>query len=187
MNVQGAYRKMLLDLDKLLRPSDVDSMKFFCSDIIPTRQREGITRAVTLWEVLEERDLLRSDRLDYLKDLIRKAVTGREDLLKIISLFEETSHIVPSQHSTAAAGLKTEFDIVIENINYMRWRILARRLGLSDTNIDELAERYHGNVREQMRQALTLWSQGQNATRKSLITALRNCDMNMIAHQIESS
>ena len=83
--------------------------------------------------------------------------------------------------------LTREFDLILKNINYRRWRTLARRLGLSDSAIDNLAEKYQGNVQEQIRHALILWSQDENATREFLISALKSCEMNMIAHEMETT
>lgn len=80
---------MLLELDRGLRPVELEALKFFCSDQIPARQREEITRAVRLWEVLEERELLRSDNTVFLKKLLHDAVGAREDLLNIITRYEE--------------------------------------------------------------------------------------------------
>lgn len=89
MNVQSGYRKMLLELDRGLRPSELEAMKYFCSDQIPARQREEITRPVRLWEVLEERELLRSDNTVFLKKLLRDAAGAREDLHNIVTQYEE--------------------------------------------------------------------------------------------------
>lgn len=177
---------MLLELDRGLRPAELEAMKFFCSDQIPARQREEIVRSVRLWEVLEERELLRPDNTVFLKKLLRDAAGAREDLLNIITRYEE-QYTTTQNDSPTAKNFTKDFDLILKNINYKRWRTLARRLGLSDTAIDNLAEKYHGNVQEQIRHALILWSQDETATRESLISALKSCEMNMIAHQMETS
>lgn len=84
------------------------------------------------------------------------------------------------------SGISKDFDIIVEGINIRKWRTLARRLGLSDQVIDNLAEKYNGNTQEQVRQALILWSKGDNVSRESLVKALKSCEMNMTAHKIET-
>lgn len=179
----AAYRKMLVDLDKGLRPRDLETMKFLCTNEIPVRKREEIGRALKLWEVLEERELLSPLNTSFLKKLI-KHLGGREDLLNVVSLYEQNLF---RDTTTRSNCLVKDMDIVIESINYRRWRSLARRLGLSDQVIDNLTEKYQNSIQEQVRQALTLWSKGENASRETLVQALRGCDMNMIAHTIETS
>ena len=57
---------------------------------------------------------------------------------------------------------------------------------MDDIEIDGLAERYHGNVREQIYQGLKLWSRKETATKEILIRALRDCDMNMTAFEVSN-
>lgn len=179
------YRQMLVDLDRALRPNELEAMKYLCADDIPLRRREEINRALALWEVLEERQLLSPLDTHFLKDLIRKAAAGRDDLVTIITVYEQQ---LPASQSSSApyAGISKDFDIIVEGINIRKWRTLARRLGLSDQVIDNLAEKYNGNTQEQVRQALILWSKGDNVSRESLVKALKSCEMNMTAHKIET-
>lgn len=175
------YRKMLVDLDRCLRPNELEAMKYLCSNEIPLRRREEISRALSLWEVLEEKELLSALDTRFLKTLIRDAASGRDDLISIITAYEQQS----ATSKVSYAGLSKDIDLVVESINYKKWRTLARRLGLSDQVIDNLAEKYQNNIQEQVHHALILWSKGENVSRESLITALKSCEMNMTAHKIE--
>lgn len=177
------YRKMLVDLDKGLRPNELEAMKYLCRDIIPTRRREELSRALKLWEVLEEKELLSPLNTRFLKKLIGDAVADRDDLITIITAYEQQ----PTTTSTLPyAGLSKDIDLIVGSINYKKWRTLARRLGLSDQVIDNLAEKYQSNIQEQVHHALILWSKGENVSRESLVTALKSCEMNMTAHKIET-
>lgn len=176
---------MLLDLDKRLRPDELDTLKYLCKDFIPVRRLEVITRALNLWEVLEERDRMGPDSVEFLKTLLKDG-TSREDLVKSVTEYEQKTRGIIHEPDSSRRFHK-DFDIISENVNIRKWRTLARKLGLSDVVIDGLAEKYQGDVREQIRRALTLWSTTENATEESLLDALRSCDMNMIAHELVNS
>lgn len=93
-----------------------------------------------------------------------------------------------AQNQPAAMGenLTEEIDIIVENVG-RDWRQLARRLGLSEVDIECITENHMRNLREQSRQALWMWKTNnrQNATRVALIHALRKCRMNYIADIVE--
>ena len=62
-----------------------------------------------------------------------------------------------------------------------------RTLGLTDADIDTLAERYNTNVREQIRRALLLWAERfkERATRTVLLDALKKSDLKIIADKLD--
>ena len=62
-----------------------------------------------------------------------------------------------------------------------------RTLGVTDAEIDHLAEQYRTNIREQVHRALLLWAarSGTQATRAVLIDALVNCDLRLLADKLE--
>ena len=69
-----------------------------------------------------------------------------------------------------------------------KWRHLARTLGVTDSQIDRLDQQYRTDVHEQVRRALMLWAgrPGAQATRARLIDALVNCDLRLLADQLQS-
>ena len=81
-----------------------------------------------------------------------------------------------------------EFKYIAENINLKKWRDLVRTLGVTDADIDLLAEQYPTNVREQIHRALLLWERrsGVQASRALLTDALRNCQLCLLADNLES-
>jgi len=65
----------------------------------------------------------------------------------------------------------------------------VRTLGITDADIDLLAEQYPKNVREQIHHALLLW-ESRSGTRASwavLKDALINCELRLLADNLESS
>ena len=80
-----------------------------------------------------------------------------------------------------------EFEFIAENVNLRKWRHLVRTLGITDTDIERLAEQYRTNVREQVLRALLLWATraGTQASRAVLIDALSNCQLRLLADKLE--
>ena len=79
-----------------------------------------------------------------------------------------------------------EFDLISTEIG-RDWRRMVRKLGVSDSDIDTVAEHYPRDVREQIRHLLVLWQKriGPDASRKDIIDALRKCQRNTLATKLE--
>lgn len=75
-----------------------------------------------------------------------------------------------------------------DNINVRKWRNLVRTLGVTDADIDQLAEQYPTDVREQIHRALFLWlsRSGTQASYAVLTDALRNCELQLLADNLDS-
>ena len=84
-------------------------------------------------------------------------------------------------------ALIREFEFIADNVNLRKWRHLMRTLGVTDADIERLAEQYRTNVREQVLQALLLWESrsGAEASRAVLTDALRNCQLRLLADKLE--
>ena len=85
------------------------------------------------------------------------------------------------------SALDREFDFIVKNVHIRQWRSLARHLDVSDTDIDCVEEKYRGNVREQLRHVLVLWAErlGHDASRDKLVAALRLCQFNATANELQ--
>jgi len=79
-----------------------------------------------------------------------------------------------------------EFKFIAERVNLRKWRHLVRTLGITDADIERLAEQYRTNVCEQVLQALLLWARraGTQASRAVLIDALCNCQLRSLAESL---
>ena len=93
------------------------------------------------------------------------------------------------QTNVCFEALIREFEFIAKNINTKKWRHLVRTLGITDADIERLAEQHCRDVCEQILQALLLWAtrSGAQASRAVLIEALRNCQLRWLAERIEGS
>ena len=68
------------------------------------------------------------------------------------------------------------------------WRQLARRLHISDIDIEAIANNSRHDLKDQALKAMYLWKRrgGQFATKQVLIEALRKCKLIYIAECIET-
>ncbi|KAI8521454.1 hypothetical protein Bbelb_012080 [Branchiostoma belcheri] len=186
------FKKCLNEIGKKLTDEQLESLKFLCSDFIGRKRQEEITRPLQLFQALEERDKLRFDNTGFLKEILR--TEKREDLVKDIETFEaRLQHLCTDSNPTQTSGRLTArgarwrelFDIVENNLG-RNWRQLARKLQLSETDIECISEDYSRKLREQGRQALLLWSdRNEDARYTDLVTALRRCQLNDIGDQLE--
>nr|ACA30400.1 Fas-associated death domain protein [Branchiostoma belcheri]ACA30401.1 Fas-associated death domain protein [Branchiostoma belcheri] len=197
------FKKCLNEIGKKLTDEQLESLKFLCSDFIGRKRQEEITRPLQLFQALEERDKLRFDNTGFLKEILR--TEKREDLVKDIETFEaHLQHLCTDSNPTQTSGRLTArggpqrqtsvpqdarwrelFDIVENNLG-RNWRQLARKLQLSETDIECISEDYSRRLREQGRQALLLWSdRNEDARYTDLVTALRRCQLNDIGDQLE--
>ena len=90
-------------------------------------------------------------------------------------------------------SLQPEFDMIVANIG-RDWRSLARKLGLTEGEIDYVTDLHSTNLREQCREALKVWARTQLQTkgsvmgidRRTLVSALENCEKRALAHNVSS-
>ncbi|XP_071808580.1 FAS-associated death domain protein-like [Asterias amurensis] len=82
--------------------------------------------------------------------------------------------------------LSEAFEIVVEELG-RDWRQLARRLQLTETEIDFITENHMRDLREQSMQCLVVWKKKMRtrATKAALIEALKRCKMMYISDRLE--
>ncbi|XP_035669629.1 FAS-associated death domain protein-like [Branchiostoma floridae] len=196
------FKKCLNEIGKKLTEDQLLSLKFLCSDYIGRKRQEEIKSPLHLFQALEERDKLRYDNTGFLKEILQ--TEKREDLVKYIEDFESRLHLCTDSNPTQNSGTRLNargsqrqppvhqdarwrevFDLVENNLG-RNWRQLARKLRLTETDIECISEDHSRKLREQGRQALILWSEkNEDATFQDLVTALRRCQLNDIADQLE--
>ncbi|XP_070568283.1 p53-induced death domain-containing protein 1-like isoform X2 [Ptychodera flava] len=84
-------------------------------------------------------------------------------------------------------GVEIAIDILSSRLLQRDWRRLARKLGLSDVDIDSLEHNYQGDLREQIHQMFRQWRQkeGDHAAVKTLISALDELQIRNLCHAIK--
>lgn len=82
--------------------------------------------------------------------------------------------------------LRAAMEIICDNVG-KDWKRLARRLRVSETKIEAIEEKYPRNLVEQVRELLRVWknSAREDAAVSCLVSALRGCQLNVVADLIE--
>ncbi|CAD5115085.1 unnamed protein product [Dimorphilus gyrociliatus] len=189
------FNLMLVDLSRKLRKEDFESIKFCCQKVIPAGRLEQVDTPLQLWVLLQERADLSPDNTQILTDLIKS--TGRSDLLQIIEAYDNKTytncqHSAPSssyKQEVASKGkiveIEREIELIVSEIG-RDWKRFARKLQLSDADIDYITDNFTRNSRECCRQSILTWYERRPSTVdispvQQLITALRSCQLNLIA------
>ncbi|XP_013392457.1 FAS-associated death domain protein-like [Lingula anatina] len=192
------FRKCLVDIAKGMRGGDLEAMKYMCKDLIPRRRLEDIESGTDLWEALEERGVLAADDTAFLNTLLSSATENRTDLAKILEKYERQfgqngigSHSesgrVQKEEEFVGEDLSKEFDYVVDHIG-RHWRTLARKLQLTETDIDCIIEENSRNLKEQSRKSLIQWKKEykEEATKRALVEALKQCELNDTAYHVQN-
>ncbi|XP_072165372.1 FAS-associated death domain protein-like [Diadema setosum] len=201
------YKMTLHTIGSSLTQGQVDTFKFLCKDLPGFTQydMDEIQDGVALMTKLEELDALSKDKVDFVTSVLD--YVQRKDLEN--KLRDYGLRYLGGRHpGTSAAGgivtaptsanntaysmqnvgidLSREFDIIVENIG-RDWRQLARKMRLTEVDIQCITEENIRNLREQSRQCLYLWQtrNPHTANRDTLVNALRQCKMNYIADIVE--
>ncbi|XP_007885916.1 protein FADD [Callorhinchus milii] len=182
------FQVLLNDVSRQLTSDNLEAMKFLCQRVISKSKREAITDGLGLLETLQELDLLAQDDTAYLCRLLGDV--KRLDLRKRVQAFagpERERLNSPVCETGGHTGcLDDAFDVICDNIG-KDWRLLARRLGITDVQLQQIEYRYPFNMREQVMQCLKEWHKmkGKDANIGNLVQTLRQCKLNMVADNVE--
>jgi len=103
---QRGFREMLIDVSQSLTRTELDTLKFYCSDSIPLARREDIETPVQLWEAIMENGRLSLSDTTFLQELMEKAVR-RRDLLDRVTQYTNCVHVPPQTGE--------QFELLIRN------------------------------------------------------------------------
>ena len=92
---ERSFRKMLIDISERIRTDELEKLKFYCTEYVPTARREDINIALQLWEALMENGRMSSSDTAFLQELMDKAIR-RNDLLDVVIQYTNCVH-VPQQ------------------------------------------------------------------------------------------
>jgi len=96
------FRAMLLDLSDRIRECDLEMMKFYCKPSVAKVRLENVTKAINLWEALEERGLISANNTSFLLELFEKAIK-RNDLSKMVIDYDQRSRNRNTQSTDVSA------------------------------------------------------------------------------------
>ncbi|NWI32932.1 FADD protein, partial [Sula dactylatra] len=122
------------------------------------------------------------DRVSFLEGLL--VSIKREDLLSQLKQFVEEGEVnspddQPDVH-------EKPIEVICENVG-RDWKMLVRKLGISEVKMDRIVAANPLSLHEQLVQSLREWRKwkGKDAKVIDLIKALRACNMNLVADRVE--
>jgi len=176
----SGFRMILNRISQNIRQDELSRMKFMCADHIPKRKMEDIVTPLNLWEVLMEKEIIGPMKVEFIENLLVQI--DRLDLLDLFNDLRRTGLEGPGFQD-----LTEEMNYVAGNIG-RDWRLLARQLKIRDPDIQQIEESNPRNLREQSYNSLRLWQslEKESATRDVLVKALRKCNQNLLADNIEN-
>ncbi|XP_069660223.1 FAS-associated death domain protein [Haliaeetus albicilla] len=178
---------LLHSFSSSLSDNELSSLKFLCRGKIGKRKLEAVRSGSELFTILLEQQVITSDKVAFLEGLLKSI--KREDLLSQLKQFVEEGEVndpddEPDVHEKRLQ--KVAIEVICENVG-RDWKMLIRKLGLSEVKMDRILAANPFNLREQLFQSLREWQKwkGKDAKVADLIKALRDCNMNLVADRVE--
>ncbi|KAM4017610.1 FAS-associated death domain protein [Anomaloglossus baeobatrachus] len=168
---------LLLNISQKLNERELASLKFLCHTKIVKKKMEQITSPLHLFTNLKELTEISEDDLSVLISLL--TAINRNDLAEEVELFQGPQ---PKEEAKERDQLDEAFDIICDNVS-KEWRRLIRKLGLSETVINQVIYANQNNLREQLMQCLLEWRRIKkgSATVSALVEALEDCKLRLVA------
>lgn len=94
---QRSFRELLIAISDGVGKNELEKLKFYCSDFIPTSRREDIEMPVQLWEAIMEKGRMSSSDTRFLQELMVKAIRRNDLLDRIIQYTNRIVPVPPSQ------------------------------------------------------------------------------------------
>ncbi|CAM4685518.1 FAS-associated death domain protein [Lepidochelys kempii] len=181
------FLSLLHSFSMSLSDHDLSSLKFLCLDKIGKRKLESVKTGIDLFLILLEQREIAKEKVDFLQLMIK--TIKREDLIIQLQEFIEGGQgdVVNHLDETEKRQQNVAFEVICDNVG-KNWKMLVRRLGISDTKIDRILTASPYNLQEQLMQSLREWQKwkGKEAKVADLIKALRDCKMNLVADKVEN-
>ncbi|NWU62064.1 FADD protein, partial [Pterocles burchelli] len=161
---------------------ELSSLKFLCGGKIGKRKLEAVQSGGELFIILLEQQLIASDKLEFLEGLLKNI--KREDLVSQLKQFVEEREVNAPEDQPDVH--ERPINVICENVG-RDWKMLIRKLGISEPKLDRIVAANPFNLQEQLFQSLREWLKwkGKDAKVTDLIKALRGCNMNLVADKVE--
>lgn len=176
---------LLHSFSSSLSEDNLSSLKFLLRDKIGKRKLEAAKSGGELFNILLEQQEISRHNTSFLESIFKSI--KREDLLKQLEQFVEDGEVDDDQPDAHEKRLQNAaFEVICENVG-RNWKMLVRKLGLSEVKIDRIVAANPFNLHEQLLQSLRAWQKwkGKDAKVTDLIKALRGCSMNLVADIVE--
>uniref|UniRef100_A0A663MF87 FAS-associated death domain protein n=1 Tax=Athene cunicularia TaxID=194338 RepID=A0A663MF87_ATHCN len=174
------FLTLLHSFSSSLSDAELSSLKFLCRGKIGKRKLECVRSGVELFNIFLEQQLIASGKVAFLEELF--VSIKREDLVSQLKQFVEEGEGASATNCLQKAAI----EVICENVG-RDWRMLIRKLGLSEVKIDRVVAANPLNLHEQLVQSLREWQRwkGKDAKVADLIKGLRECNMNLVADKVE--
>ncbi|TFK11483.1 phosphoprotein associated with glycosphingolipid-enriched microdomains 1 [Platysternon megacephalum] len=180
------FLSLLHSFSMSLSDNELSALKFLCRGKIGKRKLESVKTGNDLFTILLEQREIAREKVDFLQLMIK--TIKREDLIMQLQEFIEGGQgdVVDHLDEKEKRQQNVAFEVICDNVG-KNWKMLVRRLGISDTKIDRILTANPYNLQEQLMQSLREWQKwkGKEAKVADLIKALRDCKMNLVADKVE--
>ncbi|NXF51704.1 FADD protein, partial [Oceanites oceanicus] len=176
------FLTLLHSFSSSLSDSELSSLKFLCRGKIGKRKLESVQSGGELFSILLEQQLIASDKVSFLEGLLESI--KREDLVSQLKQFVEEAEVNAADDQPDVH--EKPIEVICENVG-KDWKMLMRKLGISEVKMDRIVAANPFNLQEQVVQSLQEWQKwkGKDAKVTDLITALRGYNMNLVADRVE--
>ncbi|NXK17925.1 FADD protein, partial [Arenaria interpres] len=176
------FLALLNSISSSLSGAELASLKFLCRENISKRKLESVQSGRDLFGILLEQQLITSDNVVFLEELLKNI--KREDLVSQLKQFKEEGEVCAPDDLPDAHDKPIE--VICENVG-KDWKMLMRKLEISEVKLDRIVAANPYNLREQLHQSLREWQKwkGRDAKATDLVKALRDCKMNLVADNVE--
>lgn len=176
---------MLLEISDKLTDDNVAKFKFLCTGI-GKKRLEKINTGIELFECLIERTAIGPDNTEFLRELLNNV--GQTVLIEKIEDYERQTTGSPACGLDAKERERINMatEVVVEKLG-KKWSSVGRKLGLQQTQLEGIQEKYSRDLEEQVRELIRQWMKikKENARVEDLIQALRDCKQNLTADLVE--
>uniref|UniRef100_A0A669PFI1 Fas associated via death domain n=1 Tax=Phasianus colchicus TaxID=9054 RepID=A0A669PFI1_PHACC len=171
------FLALLNSLSACLSASEVSALKFLCQDKIGKRKLESVQSARELFICLMEQQLISRYNVDLLKTMFKSI--KREDLiLQLEQFIEDGEANAPDEQPDLEERRlqKVVIEVICENVG-RDWKMLMRKLNLSEARLEEIEEAKPHNLRERLFWSLRTWQKlkGKDAKFSGLWIRLLCC------------
>ncbi|XP_032862779.1 FAS-associated death domain protein [Tyto alba] len=181
------FLTLLHSVSSSLSDKELSSLKFLCRGQFGKGKLESVRSGGELFTILLEKQLITNDSVAFLKGLLE--TIKREDLVLQLKQFVEEGEVSapddqPDVHEKRLQ--KVAIEVICENVG-RDWKMLMRKLEISEVKMDRIVAANPFNLHEQLTQSLREWQKwkGKDAKVTDLIKALRECNMNLVADKVE--
>ncbi|KFQ00426.1 Protein FADD, partial [Leptosomus discolor] len=173
---------LLHSFSSSLSDGELSSMKFLCRETIGKGKLQSLRNGMELFSILLEQHLIARDKVAFLQGLLKSI--KREDLVSQLQQFVEEGEVnAPDDQPDVH---ERPIEVICENVG-RDWKMVMRKLGISEVKMDRVVAANPFNLREQLAQSLREWQKwkGKDAKVTDLIKALRGCNLNLVADRVE--